>query len=278
MRISAFTPLSATSFIDLPNPIKEKHAVINIKNTDQRCFFYSIACKFLGKNVKNKARMSRYTEDLLKKVDFSGMNPNGPTSLHEISIFEKRNNASVNVYALTESKKYPKICPLRISSVYRENKHWDLLYLTSESGNSHFCHITNLSRLVSAQKGSGGSSLKICRCCLSHFYSEKKLKEHIEYCFRFKPVKVDTPLKDKTDFISWDKSRYKMKEFIPYCIYADFETCLLKINENAPINKESYTTKTHYHKPSSFCYKLVSHNPDDPTDYPPVLYRGQTRF
>ena len=38
LRINNFNPLSGSSYIDLPKEIKDKKAVINVKNEDQECF------------------------------------------------------------------------------------------------------------------------------------------------------------------------------------------------------------------------------------------------
>jgi hypothetical protein len=273
LTISAYTPLSASSFVPLPKFIADKKAVINVQNDDQKCFFYSIACKFLDKSIQHKERVTHFKPDIMNKVDFTGLNLNGPTSIKEISIFEKNNKASVNVYALTENKKKPIVYPLRIAKVFYETNHWDLLYLT-EGEKNHFCYINKFTQLVSMQKLGyrAGNSIHICRCCLQHFFTESRLKTHIEYCYRFKPVKVMMPQKDAC--IEWNKEKYKMKEKVPYVIYADFETALRPINDNEPTNCNSYTHKKHYHDPSSFCFQIVTHNADDNTEYYPFLYRG----
>jgi len=91
LNISTYKPLSASSYIELPESIANKTAVINIQNEkDHKCFFYSIVCKFLSESTPHKESMYHYKPALLKKVSFRGINRNGPTSLKEISIFEKK--------------------------------------------------------------------------------------------------------------------------------------------------------------------------------------------
>ncbi len=42
LRVSTHQPLAGSSFQPLPDPIKKKKAVINVHNTDQRCFGYAL--------------------------------------------------------------------------------------------------------------------------------------------------------------------------------------------------------------------------------------------
>ena len=44
IHIAKVKPLTASSYIDLPSNIKNKKAIINIKNKDNLCFLYSILC------------------------------------------------------------------------------------------------------------------------------------------------------------------------------------------------------------------------------------------
>ena len=179
VRLNRFVPLDASSYIPLPKPIANRKAIINVQNEDNRCFFNSVACKFLPDKKKNKHEDSIYTRELFEKLrvegklNFNGLNPDGPTSLKEIDHFERVNNCSVNVYGLTTSKKYPSVYPLRIAKVFKEEKHFDLLYLTNnDNSKQHYCYIKNISRLVHAQKSNHhGGKLHICHSCLQHFYT-----------------------------------------------------------------------------------------------------------
>ena len=116
IQINRFVPLSASSYISLPKSIAGRLAVINIKNSDNKCFFYAVACKFLPKHTLHKERVGHYTVDVMKNLNFKGMNLSGPTKLQEIDIFEKNNECSVNIYGLTDNKTNPSVYPIRIAS------------------------------------------------------------------------------------------------------------------------------------------------------------------
>lgn len=279
LQLNRFVPLSASSYLPLPKPIANKHAIININNDDNRCFFYSVMCKFLPETLSHKEHESYYTRELMKKLEdegkitFHGMNLDGPTSFREIDYFERRNKCSVNVYGLTRSKKYPTVYPLRISKVFEEEKHFDLLYLTNgDNSKQHYCYIKNLSRLIRSQKTSSCRSLHFCRSCFTHFYSEESLKRHHENCLKHRPVKVSMPIPKKNDFLAFTGSRLRMKEFVPYVIYADFESNLQPVEEE--VRQTANTIKKTLHTPTSFSYYVVSRNPEDKRELKPFIYCG----
>ena len=64
-----------------------------------------------------------------------------------------------------------------------------------------------------------------------------------------------------------------MLQYLPYIVYADFETCLIPTEPNDP-NMTANTIHTHTHQPSSFCYQIVTRNVLDTKEYKPYLYRG----
>lgn len=94
LHINKFSPLKGGFYFDLPSTIKYKKACINPQNDDEFCFKYAIVPKEL-ENTRNAFRMSHYTEELMQKYEFKGLT--FPTPLNEIHIFERNNNASVNV-------------------------------------------------------------------------------------------------------------------------------------------------------------------------------------
>jgi len=133
LHISKFIPLRGSSYIPLPSDIGNKKAVINVQNlNDNRCFAYSILGKKLTEikpPIKDLQRMSRYTEERMKEYDFTDIH--FPTPLKDITMFERRNNVSVNVYGIDEDGKGEnEVYPLRISEKIIENRHFDLLYLS----------------------------------------------------------------------------------------------------------------------------------------------------
>lgn len=42
LHINKYTPILGSSYIDLPEDIKKKNAIINVKNNDVYCFLWAI--------------------------------------------------------------------------------------------------------------------------------------------------------------------------------------------------------------------------------------------
>ena len=49
-----FRPLRALTYVVLPYEIQAKHAVINIKNNDSKCFLWTVIAGILFKLIKLK--------------------------------------------------------------------------------------------------------------------------------------------------------------------------------------------------------------------------------
>ena len=138
-------PLRGSTFHELPKWIIDKRAVINVRNHDAYCFKWSVlAALHQPTSETNRNLTSSYTA-YESKYDFSGLK--FPVSLRQISIFENKNNLSVNVYGIDEVEKgKPFVYPLKVAS-HELTKHVNLL-LTEENGVMHYSTISSFSRLV----------------------------------------------------------------------------------------------------------------------------------
>ena len=92
--IGRLVPLKQGSWFDLPRALMLKKAVVNVRNTDQQCFKWSVLSA-LFPAVKHADRVSKYAAHE-SELDWSGLS--FPTPLDDIPKFERRNNVSINVY------------------------------------------------------------------------------------------------------------------------------------------------------------------------------------
>ena len=69
LHTAKWEPLNASSYIDLPPYLKNKKAIINMKNQDDKCFLWCVL-RALNPVAKNKERVDR---DLISKQDTSNM-------------------------------------------------------------------------------------------------------------------------------------------------------------------------------------------------------------
>lgn len=249
-----YTPMGGSSYISLPNDIKNKKAVINVQNTDQQCFKWALLTKY----VDNVHSLVQFTSEE-HRYDFTGLT--FPTPLHEVKIFERNNpNVSINVYGLKHQKnKKHNVYPLKVVDKEKTD-HFDLLLIT-DGDKSHYTYISNFSRLVRSQKTNHNNRVYICKRCFTAFDNQPRkhilngleaLEEHHEICGQHKPVLPQmSPPGTMLKFDGWCKTQRH-----PIVIYADFEALLVKCEENKGRNTTAFQT----HKPMSFGIKVVASN------------------
>ncbi|XP_054713577.1 uncharacterized protein LOC129223038 [Uloborus diversus] len=189
LRINKYNPLRGSSYIELPDKIKNKKAIINVKNEDNICFMWSILSAIHPVD-KDPQRVLKYRE-FKNELNFKGIE--FPVALTDITKFEKLNNISVNVYGYEQS-----IVTLRITDNKRE-KHVNLFYI-QDKDNGHYCWIKNLSRLIRNQISNNKKRIYPCERCLTYYYSAEKLKTHEIDCKDFECLtrKIDTCQPDES--------------------------------------------------------------------------------
>ena len=135
----AWKPISESSYIPLPPKIKNKGAVINMKNEDNQCFKWCVV-RALNPVEKNSERITKELKDQSERLNWSGLR--FPVDLKQIKIFEKFNPfISINVFGFEDD-----VYPLRIPKTKQELI--DLLLISDEE-KQHYCLINSLSRLIS---------------------------------------------------------------------------------------------------------------------------------
>ena len=256
--IASYQPLTGNGYIELPDRLKAKRAIINVKNDDDKCFVYSAIAGIDRRTHSHPNKASNYF-DIVETLNLSGLV--FPLPLSQISTFEKQNNISVNVFGYQNE-----VFPLRITKE-RGLLHVNLLLIT-EGNNSHYCLIKSLSRLLSQHIKHNGKSY-YCNYCLHSFTSEELLQNHISLCDPHEVQKPTLPSED--DKVLFFKNyAYQLKS--PFVIYCDFETFPEKVSTILPNESRSFSVRVQKHEPCSFCYLVVSIDPKH--NRKPVIYRG----
>ena len=251
-------PIKASSYIDLPKELKNKKAIINMKNEDNnKCFLW---CVLRALNPSKDKHPSRIDEDLKSKENTLNMEGIAyPVSLKDINRFEKQNlDISISVLGYSKDEK---IYPLRISKFTKvkkedERKHNIVLLLIKDGDNSHYCYVKNESALLSSQVNSHKSKIYFCLNCLNGYDTPEKLEKHKEYCGEEESIKINMPPPDT--YIKF--KNYLYSERAPFAIYADFESLVKPLDTCKPNPNKSYTLKYQKHKPVSFVYYIKSFN------------------
>ena len=117
LHTTRWDPINAGSYIDLPEVLKNKHAIINMKNQDEECFKW---CVLRALNLIN-IHPERIDSDLKSKQDTINMDGiRYPVSLRAIDRFEHLNpNISISVLGYNKEER---VYPLRISKCTKRKK------------------------------------------------------------------------------------------------------------------------------------------------------------
>ena len=245
MTVSIAKPdaMTGSSYVELPDFIKNKKALINIKNHDNKCFLYSVLCHII-KPKHNADRVSHYT-DVMNTLKWQEKEM--PMEINKISFFEKRNKLRINVYGLDKNS----VIPLFVSS-NRENTEYPMIHLFYY--NNHYCYVKDFNRLI----GSCGDRNMVCPYCCEFKTSGGNAKEtmekHMSYCLTGQRVVMPEVEKNEIKFKNLGNTIA-----CPVRVYADFET----YNDEG-MKKSSKNGMTSFktgHKPASFKILVVSDIP-----------------
>ena len=248
LHTTRWDPINAGSYIELPPELKNRKAIINMKNQDDKCFMW---CVLRALNPKDK-NAERVDNDLKNKVDTLNMQGiQYPVSFRGIDRFESQ-NPEISIIVLGYNKD-EKVYPLKVSK-YTGCKHDIVLLLIKDGENSHYCLVKNISALLASQINNHKGTSHICLNCFNGFKSPDSLDKHKEYCYNNECVKLVMP--PSGAYLEF--KNFRCSERAPFAIYADFES-LIKPMDNCDPNK-SYTKKYQKHEPISFCYYIKSFN------------------
>ena len=185
MDVDVYKPLGGSSFIDLPEFIKNKKCCINVMNNDNECFVWAIQSYLSHNDIKKHyERISSYPKeehiDIVEKMKKIGVSfPFVPNDI-TIKRVENHLNVSINIYTFELNKSCERY-PIYITKKPKE-KHINLLYFSNEDESQyHYTWIKNFNRFMYDATNSHCSKF-FCMKCLLHFDSEEKLRTHnIEY-------------------------------------------------------------------------------------------------
>ena len=266
VNIAKYQPLTGSSYMELPDTLKSKKAIINIKNDDQKCLMWSLlSARHPVK--KNAQRVNKYIAHQ-DELDFTGIE--FPTPLNQVPNVEHQNNLSINVFGYSESAG---IHPLYLSKDHTRDPINLLLITKVEDGKilSHYCWIKNFDRLCSAENKHNGETFFCLRCITPHS-SERTLSDHLIHCKGGDAPPCHAVFPQATEDGSPPTIQFKNIQHLmkaPYVIYADTEAI---IKPTASSTTDSNTVQTSEHVPCSFACTVVR---SDGQVISERLYRGE---
>ena len=248
LHTTRWDPINAGSYIDLPEALKNKHAIINMKNQDEECFKWCVLRALYPKD-KNAERIDK---DLKSKQDTLNMKGiRYPVNFRDIDRFESQNpEISITILGYNKDER---IYPLKISR-YTGCEHDITLLLIKDGEKSHYCLVKNLSALLQSQINNHKGIRNICLNCFNGFNTPDSLNKHKEYCYNNECVKIVMP--PPGTYLRF--KNFPHSEKAPFAIYADFESLIKPMDNCDPDPNKSYTKKHQKHEPISFSYYINS--------------------
>ena len=241
--------------------VKNKKAVVNVKNTDDRCLRWALrSAMFPVANGEHNYRPTKYPEE--DGLDFTGIDT--PTPISQISKVEKQNDLAINVFGWDGAFVIIHRLSERACPAERIN-----LLLIEKAGKFHYTWIKNLNRLLYDQS-KHRERKHFCERCLHGNTREDLLEAHKPDCRGIgqTAVRVEMP-KAGENKLTFQNHH---KQFpAPFIIYADFEALTTKIEGPELDPSMSNTQNTQLHETSSNCYVVVRCDGETET---PVEYRG----
>ena len=257
LHTTRWEPLYGSSYIELPEVLKNKHAIINMKNQDEECFKWCVL-RALNPKDKNAERIDNDLKSKQNSINMKGICY--PVSLRDINRFEHLNpNISISVVGYN---KIDLVHPIKISQYTGCDYDIVLLLLKEavkgENGKieekTHYTLVKNMSALIASQKNNHKGSRHICLNCFNSFNSPETLKKHKDYCYENESVKILMP--QQGTYLRFNKFHHSEKA--PFAIYADFESLIKPMDNCDPDPNKSYTKKYQKHEPISFSYYINS--------------------
>ena len=252
LHTTRWDPINAGSYIDLPPFLKNKKAIINMKNEDDECFKWSVLRALYPKDNHPE----RIDNDLKSKQDTLNMKRiRYPVSFRDIDRFESQNpNISISVVGYNKDER---VYPLKVSKYTGCEHDITLLLLKEEENgekkeNSHYCLVKNMSALIASQINNHKGTCNICLNCFSGYTTKEALNKHKEYCYNNECVKILMP--SAGTYLRF--KNFLHSEKAPFAIYADFESKIKSMDNCDPDPNKSYTKKYQKHEPISFSYYI----------------------
>ena len=260
-----YTPLKGSSYIELPKYLKDKKAIVNVKNEDNKCLKWALLSA-LHPAKKDPHRVNKYMQ--FKELRFTGVD--FPVPLSQMPKVERLNNLAINVFGYS---KQVGIHPLYLTKDHTRDPINLLLITEVKDGKiiSHYSWIKDFNRLCFDQTRHKERK-HFCTRCISPHSSKRTLSDHLIYCRGVDAAPCHAVFPQATEdgsppTIQFKNIQHMMKA--PYVIYADTESIIKPVDSP---NTDTNTIHTSTHIPCSFAYVVVR---SDGKVISERLYRGE---
>ena len=189
-----------SSYLPLLEWLLKKKVIIDPQNEDEECFKWTEIEILAGRvyvrwpttvtalkwtDIESHPEFVPNLRKFTDNYDWSGFK--FPVTIKDISMFENKNNVSVNVLVVEDRDIY--IFRKGQRAMQESNHEIDLLRITKGGSHCgalerrwHYTVIKSLSRLLASKNSRHKCKQHFCRNCLQGFQLEKSRDEHYGYC------------------------------------------------------------------------------------------------
>ena len=134
LNVAQYKPLKGSSYLPLPKKLKDKKAIINVENRDNKCFMWRVLAALDPIPRKSNPERIHHYRPYVDEENVDGIECFVPVS--KIPKFEKKNKISVNLFGFEEGDLFP----LYLTKEREFPVHVNLL-LFSRGKKRHYCLI-----------------------------------------------------------------------------------------------------------------------------------------
>ena len=204
------------NFEKIPKIFYTSRVISIIKNKDQKCFIYNYIRKYLNPVNKHQDRVSLKDKEICKNLE-QELNFNfDNVKIKDLSKIE--NLLETNIYVYSCDKNLKNRLP-----VYKSDKNYEK-YLDLLLYEEHYMNIKNISRFFYPDDK---NKIYFCRNCCNKFYSDKKFKEHQNFC---ETNKTQLLLPSKNKYLQFKNLQNTIQH--NFIVYADIESQMIHQNKN----------------------------------------------
>ena len=151
--------MRGSAYIELPEWIKNKKAVINPQNKDEECFKWAVIAALHHEEIKHNPERISLLRPYENQYNWKGLE--FPVSIKKIDKFEK-NNPGIAVNVLFSKKKSQNIYTVRRSEHNVKCKKQVNLLMIGDCEKRHYTAIKNISRRLSKLNGKTRRAYHFC--------------------------------------------------------------------------------------------------------------------
>ena len=204
------------NFEKIPKIFYNSKVILVIKNRNQKCFIYNYIRKYLNPVDNHKDRVSIKDKQIVKKLE-DELNFNfDNVKIKDLSKIE--NLLETNIYVYTCDKNLKNRLP-----VYKSDKNYEK-YLDLLLYEEHYMIINNISKFFFPNET---NKIFFCRNCCNKMYSDKKFKEHIQFC---EINKTQLLLPSQNKYLQFKNLQNTIQH--NFICYADIESYMIHQNKN----------------------------------------------